>query len=141
MNYQDEYPKMIPTGDYSDDPPLYTNSGPTAHFIQPPSASQHAVVMNIQPVGRSYKDYLGCSIVNLICCCLPIGIAALIFSFKTREDIIRGDMVSADSDSRMALILNMVALGVGLLLNVLSISIFIYYIIQYNYIQSLYGQG
>ncbi|OCT71103.1 hypothetical protein XELAEV_18038012mg [Xenopus laevis] len=137
MNYQGEYQNQIPNRNDPVDPPLYENAETTAYFTQPPSAPQHTVVINTQPTmipapQRIYKDYLGCSITTLICCCLPIGIAALVFSCKTREDLIRGDMVSAAIDSRTAFTLNMVALGLGLVINITWIGFLIYYIVLLN---------
>ncbi|KAJ1132450.1 hypothetical protein NDU88_010761 [Pleurodeles waltl] len=56
-------------------------------------------------------SYLGYSIVTMVFCCLPLGIAALIFSLRTRRE--RGNRHYALRSSRKALTLNHVALALG----------------------------
>ncbi|XP_078507167.1 uncharacterized protein LOC144767643 [Lissotriton helveticus] len=72
----------------------------------------------VAPVPSYHRDCLGYSIFTMICCCLPIGIAALVFSIKTRDANSRGDVGMARSNSTTALILNHVALGIGLMVNI-----------------------
>ncbi|KAJ8391263.1 hypothetical protein AAFF_G00095300 [Aldrovandia affinis] len=60
--------------------------------------------------------YLAWSICNTLCCCLPIGIAAIIFSTKVSGANNVGDTTRAQEASRTAKILNIVGLVVGILL-------------------------
>ncbi|KAI7806682.1 synapse differentiation-inducing gene protein 1-like [Triplophysa rosa] len=59
-------------------------------------------------------DFLGYSIFTMLFCCLPLGIAALVYSCTTREAVMSGDREMAVNNSRMAYILNNIALGIGL---------------------------
>ncbi|KAJ1132449.1 hypothetical protein NDU88_010760 [Pleurodeles waltl] len=58
-------------------------------------------------------DYLGYSIFNLICCCLPLGIVALIYSLKTQDCNARGDLLGARQNSQTARTMNRIAFFLG----------------------------
>ncbi|XP_051920838.1 proline-rich transmembrane protein 1-like [Hippocampus zosterae] len=75
---------------------------------------QPAVFVTRGPLENPYNDYLGYSIFTLLCCCLPLGIAALIYSINTREANHSGDQLTAERCSRTARTLNHVALGLGI---------------------------
>ncbi|XP_042296632.1 trafficking regulator of GLUT4 1-like [Sceloporus undulatus] len=87
------------------------NQGP---ILQPPQA---VYITPVQPTNE--PDYLGYSIFTMLCCCLPLGIAALVYSIQTRESNHMGNLASAQRNSRMARILAHTALGVGLCITVL----------------------
>ncbi|KAM4015634.1 dispanin subfamily A member 2b-like isoform 1-T2 [Anomaloglossus baeobatrachus] len=61
------------------------------------------------------KDYLGWSIFSTLCCCLPIGVAALIFSIKARDAANQNDSTTAAKHSKMAFNLNIAALVLGII--------------------------
>nr|XP_015804964.2 proline-rich transmembrane protein 1 [Nothobranchius furzeri]XP_054596626.1 proline-rich transmembrane protein 1 [Nothobranchius furzeri] len=65
-------------------------------------------------VENPVNDYMGYSIFTLLCCCLPLGIAALIYSISAREANHSGDRMAAERNSWTARTLNHVALGLGL---------------------------
>ncbi|KAG7277495.1 hypothetical protein CRUP_037366 [Coryphaenoides rupestris] len=67
------------------------------------------------------RDYLVYSIFTMVCCCLPLGIMALIYSILTRSANASGDQVSAERNSRRARLLNNLSLGIGLTLIILII--------------------
>ncbi|XP_003443734.1 proline-rich transmembrane protein 1 [Oreochromis niloticus] len=73
------------------------------------------------PLANPVNDYLGYSIFTMLCCCLPLGIAALIFSISAREANHVGDRMSAERSSRTARTLNHVAVGLGIAGLILSI--------------------
>ncbi|XP_041843927.1 proline-rich transmembrane protein 1-like [Melanotaenia boesemani] len=66
------------------------------------------------PLEHPVEDYMCYSIFTMICCCLPLGIAALIYSISAREANHTGDQMAAERNSRTARTLNHVALGLGL---------------------------
>ncbi|XP_053738044.1 interferon-induced transmembrane protein 3-like isoform X2 [Synchiropus splendidus] len=66
------------------------------------------------PLANPVNDHLCYSIFTMLCCCLPLGIAALIYSINTREANNLGDRMAAERSSRTARTLNHVALGLGL---------------------------
>ncbi|KAK2844238.1 hypothetical protein Q5P01_010897 [Channa striata] len=75
---------------------------------------QPAMLVTRSPLAKPFNDYLGYSIFTMLCCCLPLGIAALVYSIFTREANRSGDQVEAERSSRMARTLNHVALGIGI---------------------------
>ncbi|XP_027868001.1 proline-rich transmembrane protein 1-like isoform X1 [Xiphophorus couchianus] len=79
-----------------------------------PIVMQPTVYVTQGPLTNPVNDYLGYSIFTMICCCLPLGIAALIYSISAREANHTGDRMSAERNSRTAKTLNHVALGLGL---------------------------
>ncbi|XP_026083395.1 synapse differentiation-inducing gene protein 1-like [Carassius auratus] len=84
-------------------------------------AVQPAVFEIATPLASSLPDYLGYSIFTMLCCCFPLGIAALIFSCSTRNANFSGQRELAEKNSKMTLILNHASLGVGLVFIVLLI--------------------
>ncbi|CAG6003345.1 unnamed protein product [Menidia menidia] len=68
-------------------------------------------------------SYCGWSIFNTFCCCLPLGIAAIIFSHKVNAANEHGDTVSAADASSTAKTLNIMASICG----IIFLAIFLYY--------------
>ncbi|XP_039972806.1 proline-rich transmembrane protein 1-like [Xiphias gladius] len=66
------------------------------------------------PLAEPVNDYLCYSIFTMLCCFLPLGIAALIYSIFAREANHSGDQITAERCSRIARTLNHVALGLGI---------------------------
>ncbi|CAH2318321.1 major prion -like [Pelobates cultripes] len=111
--------------------PLSNQYGQPMSSYNPQQAVPMPTLVKTQPnvmviPQPTYRDYLGLSIMNLILCCFPVGIAAVVFSCKTRDSLRRGDMISAASDSRTAFSLNMVALGLGIAANIVWVAYVIY---------------
>lgn len=84
-------------------------------------AVQPTVFVTATPLVSPLPDYLGYSIFTMLCCCLPLGIAALVYSISTRNANMSGQPQMAERSSKMALTLNHVALGIGLTFIVLYI--------------------
>ncbi|XP_055067126.2 uncharacterized protein [Misgurnus anguillicaudatus] len=88
---------------------------------QPPITVQPTVYVVPTPLAYPLPDYLCYSIFTMLCCCLPLGIAALVYSISTRNANISGHQQIAEKNSRMARILNHTALGIGITCTVLYI--------------------
>ncbi|KAI5608352.1 dispanin subfamily A member 2b-like, partial [Silurus asotus] len=67
--------------------------------------------------------YLACSILNTIFCCLPLGIAAIVFSCRVDTANTIGDATRAQQHSKMARNLNILALVIGIVFIILYIII------------------
>ncbi|XP_031761841.1 synapse differentiation-inducing gene protein 1-like [Xenopus tropicalis] len=91
-------------------------------------------VGNPGPPEENVKDYLVVSIMNMLCCCLPIGVAALVYSIQTREAVARRDTASAKRSSQNALHLNVTAFAVGFFFVTLMI---IFYIFKFKLMATL----
>uniref|UniRef100_A0A087XIT3 Uncharacterized protein n=1 Tax=Poecilia formosa TaxID=48698 RepID=A0A087XIT3_POEFO len=61
-------------------------------------------------------SYFGWSVFNTVCCCVPLGVAALIHSNKAKSANEAGDTVAAQDASKTAMILNILSLICGLIL-------------------------
>ncbi|KAL8220131.1 UNVERIFIED_CONTAM: hypothetical protein K2H54_039369 [Gekko kuhli] len=100
--------------------PYYAPYGavPDQGFITQPLL--HATyVLPVQPTHE--PDYLGYSIFTMLCCCLPLGIAALVYSIQTRDANRMGNGAEAQRNSRTARNLAHAALGVGIVLLIVYI--------------------
>jgi hypothetical protein len=60
------------------------------------------------------KDYLFCSFFNLVCCCIWLGIPAVIYSTRARDYYKRGDYDGGRVQASCAKIYNIIGIGVGL---------------------------
>ncbi|KAK7127363.1 hypothetical protein R3I93_020065 [Phoxinus phoxinus] len=83
-------------------------AGHTGVTVQP------TVFMTSTPAPVYISDYLCYSIFTLLFCCCPLGIAAVFNSATARKNNIAGRQDLAITSSRTALVLNNVALGIGL---------------------------
>ena len=60
------------------------------------------------------KTYLVAAILVTLLCCLPVGIAAIIYSTQVDSKYARGDYAGAAAASKRASVLSWVSFGVGL---------------------------
>ncbi|XP_061675120.1 proline-rich transmembrane protein 1-like isoform X2 [Syngnathoides biaculeatus] len=99
-------------------PPYGGQQQYTAGQQYPPQAGmvtiQPTVLVTRAPLETPVNDYMCYSIFTMLCCCLPLGIAALIYSINAREANHSGDQLTAERSSRTARTLNHVALGLGI---------------------------
>ncbi|XP_060639830.1 proline rich transmembrane protein 1B-like [Anolis sagrei] len=83
-------------------PPYYSSPGVVGPsegvLFHPPQA------VFITPVQPTYvPDYLAYSIFTMLCCCVPLGIVAFVYSMLTRAAVGAGDTTVARTNSRRAL--------------------------------------
>ena len=67
---------------------------------------------------QSIPDYLVQSILVTLCCCIPLGIVAIIFSVQTRSKKEAGDVSGAMESSRKAKMWCWIAFGLGIVMNI-----------------------
>ncbi|XP_043107706.1 synapse differentiation-inducing gene protein 1-like [Puntigrus tetrazona] len=77
---------------------------------------ERAVFVSSMPPADPVPDYMCYSIFTMFCCFLPLGSAAVACSCTTEDANVAGHRELALSSSRSALILNNIALGLGLVL-------------------------
>ncbi|XP_053254224.1 synapse differentiation-inducing gene protein 1-like [Podarcis raffonei] len=96
-------------------PPLYqAYYGPPDSGGYQGSAQTPQAIFIVPPQPTNEPDHLYYSIFTMLCCCLPLGIAALIFSIKTRDANLAGNGTVARQHSRTAQLLSHLAVGAGL---------------------------
>ena len=86
-------------GEQSEPPPPFDPTGPLPHV----------------------PNYLVQSILVTIFCCLPLGIAAIIFAAQVNGKVGAGDIAGAESASRTAKTLCKVGFGIGIVVTVIWI--------------------
>ncbi|KAL6463404.1 hypothetical protein MHYP_G00277950 [Metynnis hypsauchen] len=84
------------------------------------------------PSAASAPTYLGWSIFNTLCCCLPLGIAAIVFSCRADTANTIGDGTRAHEHSRTARNLNIAALVIGIIFLIIFIVLKVVYPNQHN---------
>ncbi|CAK6968133.1 synapse differentiation-inducing gene protein 1-like [Scomber scombrus] len=68
-------------------------------------------------------SYLGWSIFNTLCCCLPLGVAAIVCSCRVQNATALGDSTRAADASRTAKMLNVIGLVCGIILIIIIVAI------------------
>jgi Interferon-induced transmembrane protein/zinc-ribbon domain len=67
-------------------------------------------------------NYLVQSILVTLCCCLPLGIVAVIYSAQVNGKLVAGDVAGAQSASDKAKMWAWIAFGLGILINLLGVA-------------------
>ncbi|KAH0631377.1 hypothetical protein JD844_005676 [Phrynosoma platyrhinos] len=116
MAYEEGPPPMPPQYQMSYGPP-------DAQFSQGPDfQSQQAIFITpLQPTKE--PDNLIYSLFTLMCCFLPLGIAAFVFSIKTQEANRNGNATAAQKNSKLSRMMAHIAFGFGLVIWTLYITI------------------
>jgi hypothetical protein len=95
----------------------YTPPPPPAGSYSAP-AGNYAAGGGIQP--PRIPNYLVQSILITLCCCLPLGIVAIIFAAQVNQKLAAGDIAGAEEASRKAKMFCWIGFGVGLVVIILS---------------------
>lgn len=77
-----------------------------------------------QPSRSAPEPYLVWSVLNLVLCCLPFGIVALVYSIQCQSAITNGQLAQASDLSEKAKGWNIAATAIGVVAIVLGIVIF-----------------
>jgi thiol:disulfide interchange protein len=67
------------------------------------------------------SNYLAFSIFTTLCCCLPIGIAAIVFAAQVNSKWTAGDYAGAEQSAKTAKMLAWIAFGIGIVVNLGSL--------------------
>jgi hypothetical protein len=67
------------------------------------------------PPGGTIPNYLVQSIIATLCCCLPLGVVAIIFSAQVNSKLAAGDIAGAREASGKAKMFCWISFGIGIL--------------------------
>ena len=82
-------------------------------YTPPPPPSNYGGAPAPAP-GTQIPNYLVQSILVTLCCCLPLGIVAIVFAAQVNTKIAQGDLAGARDASQKAKMFCWIALGLGL---------------------------
>ena len=68
----------------------------------------------------NWVPYLVLSIISTVCCCLPFGIVAIVFSAKINSAMAAGNIEEAQHAAKNAKIWIIVAFAVGIIVNIIT---------------------
>jgi predicted secreted protein len=72
-----------------------------------------------QPAGPPPNNFLVPAILSTIFCCLPFGIAAIVFAAQVNGKYAAGDMAGANESARKARLFTWISVGAGLVVGVI----------------------
>lgn len=67
------------------------------------------------PLPTTVPNYLAWAIVTTICCCLPLGIPAIVYAAQVNTKLAAGDIAGAQDSSRKAKMWCWIAFGLGII--------------------------
>lgn len=104
-----------PTGGYAPPPPPSAQ----ASYTPPPPPSRPGGSFGAPPPAENIPNYLVQSILVTLCCCLPLGIVAIVFAAQVNSKLQQGDIIGAREASQKAKMFCLIAFGLGLALTVI----------------------
>ncbi|XP_031567634.1 uncharacterized protein LOC116302476 isoform X2 [Actinia tenebrosa] len=90
------------------------------------TSARRVTVVQPAPVvvhGIFPPDYWGLSLFSLLCCSLPLGILAFIYSRRTRDATLNGDFITAEYYSKKSKIISICSIVLGLFCIVVATTI------------------
>lgn len=111
-------PPLEPPGSsYTPPPPSPPPSSPQGGYTPPPPPPYSPAGGGMG--GRPVPNYLVQSVLVTLCCCLPLGIVAIVFAAQVNSKLAAGDMAGAVEASRKAKMFCWLAFGIGLVVTIL----------------------
>lgn len=108
---------------YSDpDGARYSGQQNTQYNTQNSTQYQYAQYNHEEPV--NWIPYLILSIISTVCCCIPVGIVAIFYTVKINTAVSSGDAESARHAANMAKIWIIVAVVVGIVVDLIAYFVF-----------------
>lgn len=80
-----------------------------------PNCGARVIVPAPIPTGAAVNNYLVPSIVVTLCCCVPLGIVAIVFAAQVNSKLATGDIAGAQEAAKNAKLWTWIAFGCGLL--------------------------
>jgi hypothetical protein len=103
-----------------------SSSSPSAPAPQIMPANQAVPVAQatvLPPAGTQVENYLVWAILSTICCCIPLGIPAIVFSTQVNSKLAAGDVTGARESARKAKMWCWIAFGAGIISSIIGIII------------------
>ena len=76
---------------------------------------------------KKIEDYLIRSIIATACCCIPFGIAGIVYAARVAALLKKGDRAGAEEASKKAGLRSALAIGEGVVINALAFALTIIY--------------
>jgi Interferon-induced transmembrane protein/zinc-ribbon domain len=95
-------------------------AGGAPHSYTPPPPSTPSSFASSAAPAETIPNYLIQSIIVTLCCCLPLGVVAIIFSAQVNSKLAAGDIAGARDASAKAKMFCWIAFGIGIALILLS---------------------
>ena len=105
-------------------PPTSTSPTSTSRSTPPPGASAPLRTSGggTIPPGTVPNHLVG-AVLSTICCCMPFGVAAIIFAAQVNGKLAAGDIEGARDSSKKAATFMWISFSVGILTNLLAFAI------------------
>ncbi|WP_242972504.1 CD225/dispanin family protein [Lachnoclostridium sp. An169] len=100
----------------------YSGQQNTQYNTQNSTQYQYAQYNHEEPV--NWIPYLILSIISTVCCCIPVGIVAIFYTVKINTAVSSGDAESARHAANMAKIWIIVAVVVGIVVDLIAYFVF-----------------
>jgi len=95
-------------------------AGAPQSYTPPPPPSVHSYSAPAAAVGPQVPNYLVQSILVTLCCCLPLGVVAIIFAAQVNTKLAQGDVAGAIEASGKAKMFCWIAFGIGIVAILIS---------------------
>jgi len=103
---------------------MYCRKCGTAHAEEAAQCQYCGEILKVEPpkpaaAPPKIPTYLGQAILSTLCCCLPLGITAWVFSAKVSKKMALGDYDGARRASENANLFSWLSLGIGFALSLI----------------------